>query len=60
MTRLPALDHRSRAIVSAMRDDELHHAHVAENAGALQLPFPIPTINEVQTAKMMTTTAYWV
>ena len=41
MERLPAADARSRAIVEQMRDDEARHGAMAQDAGALPLPFPI-------------------
>ncbi len=38
---LPEQDHKSRAIVSQMRDDESRHARHAEAAGAAALPPPV-------------------
>ena len=38
---LPAEDHRSRAIVTQMRDDEVGHAEKAEALGAEKLPTPV-------------------
>ena len=55
--RLPAGDHASRAIVSQMRDDELRHAHEAQNAGAARLPAPVRGLMRAA-AKVMTTTAH--
>ena len=59
MDRLPAGDARSRAIVTAMRDDEVRHGAAARSAGADELPFPIRVLMRA-TAKLMTVTAYWV
>jgi len=59
MDRLPAGDARSRAIVNAMRDDEVRHGAAALGAGADELPFPIRALMRA-TAKLMTVTAYWV
>jgi 3-demethoxyubiquinol 3-hydroxylase len=42
MDRLPPQDARSRAIVDAMRDDEARHGAMAQDAGAVTLPFPVP------------------
>ena len=53
---LPADDHRSRAILEQMRDDEAHHATGAVKAGAQELPEPVKRIMAL-TAKIMTTTA---
>lgn len=41
LNRLPEKDMRSRAIVTQMREDELGHAHLAEDLGAAKLPEPI-------------------
>lgn len=55
--RLPAGDARSRAIVAAMRDDEIRHGTTASAAGAHTLPLPVRALMRV-TAKLMTFTAY--
>ncbi len=55
--RLPAGDARSRAIVAAMRDDEIRHGMTASAAGADTLPLPVRALMRV-TAKLMTLTAY--
>jgi ubiquinone biosynthesis monooxygenase Coq7 len=55
--RLPAGDSRSRAIVAAMRDDEIRHGMAASVAGAHRLPLPIRVLMRA-TAKLMTLTAY--
>ncbi|MGH8798735.1 MAG: 2-polyprenyl-3-methyl-6-methoxy-1,4-benzoquinone monooxygenase [Casimicrobiaceae bacterium] len=55
--RLPVGDARSRAIVAAMRDDEIRHGTAASEAGARTLPLPIRTLMRA-TAKLMTLTAY--
>ena len=54
---LPAGDARSRAIVAAMRDDEIRHGMTASAAGADPLPLPVRALMRV-TAKLMTLTAY--
>jgi ubiquinone biosynthesis monooxygenase Coq7 len=58
MDRLPAADARSRAIVVAMRDDEMRHGAAARDAGADDLPLPMRALMRA-TAKLMTVTAYW-
>jgi ubiquinone biosynthesis monooxygenase Coq7 len=55
--RLPAGDSRSRAIVAAMRDDEIRHGMAASDAGARTLPLPVRALMRA-TAKLMTLTAY--
>jgi ubiquinone biosynthesis monooxygenase Coq7 len=59
LQQLPANDHRSRAIVTAMRADEAGHAHAAQQSGAGLLPAPLPTLMSL-VAKVMTRTAYFV
>ncbi|MDQ6684100.1 MAG: 2-polyprenyl-3-methyl-6-methoxy-1,4-benzoquinone monooxygenase [Pseudomonadota bacterium] len=59
LDRLPAADHRSRAIVTQMKGDEAAHAVAAEQAGAQLLPLPVRLAMRVM-AKVMTTTAHYV
>ena len=56
MSRLPAHDHASRAIVAQMKDDEARHAVDARRAGAQELPAPVKMLMAVA-AKVMTTVA---
>lgn len=56
---LPPGDRRSRAIVQQMQLDEGRHATVALEAGASDLPPPVKQAMRL-TARIMTTTAYWV
>jgi ubiquinone biosynthesis monooxygenase Coq7 len=57
LDRLPMEDTASRAIVSAMKDDEARHASDAEHAGAKLLPPPLRWIMRAA-ARVMTTTAH--
>lgn len=57
LTRLPADDAVSRAIVSQMKNDEAQHAAAAEQAGAVALPAPVRWAMRAA-AKVMTTTAH--
>jgi ubiquinone biosynthesis monooxygenase Coq7 len=57
--RLPPSDARSRAILEAMRAEEIEHGQTAQAAGAATLPLPIQTLMQY-TARVMTETAYWV
>jgi len=57
LTRLPANDHHSRAIVKQMIADETGHRVSAVDAGAKTLPWPVRMAMRLS-AKVMTTTAY--
>jgi 3-demethoxyubiquinol 3-hydroxylase len=59
LARLPADDTRSRAIVEAMRTDEVAHGAKARAAGAGSLPPPVRTLMRYVSG-VMTGTAYWV
>jgi 3-demethoxyubiquinol 3-hydroxylase len=59
LKRLPAADASSRAVLEAMRKDEIAHAGSARAAGAEQLPGLIGELMR-GTAKVMTQTAYWI
>lgn len=59
LAHLPEHDGKSRAIVTAMRDEEEEHGENAVDAGAAELPRPIKRLMRM-TAKVMTRTAYWV
>ena len=57
LERLPEQDQRSRAIIEAMREDELRHAVNAAEAGAAELPRVVKTAMTL-VSKVMTFTAY--
>ena len=57
MDRLPAGDRKSRAIVSAMRDDEVRHGMAARDAGATELPWFARALMR-SAARVMTFAAY--
>jgi 3-demethoxyubiquinol 3-hydroxylase len=59
LTRLPADDARSRAILNLMRTDEIEHGATATAAGASELPRPVRALMR-QVARVMTTAAYWI
>jgi 3-demethoxyubiquinol 3-hydroxylase len=59
LSRLPASDTRSRAIVEAMRADEISHGAAARAAGGEELPAPARALMK-HTARVMTRTAYWI
>ncbi len=58
LARLPEDDHKSRAILQQMRDDEAKHATSALNHGGAELPTPVKAAMKVS-SKAMTETAYW-
>jgi ubiquinone biosynthesis monooxygenase Coq7 len=57
MDLLPAADNASRAIVAQMKADEMAHAKMAMNAGAVELPGPVKSVMQLA-AKVMTTVAH--
>ncbi len=57
LSRLPAADERSRAIVAAMQDDERRHADEALDAGAVTLPHPVRWLMK-GASRVMTETAH--
>ena len=57
MSRLPAGDAASRALVAQMKEDEAHHAEEALAAGGAPLPAPVRGLMRVA-AKVMTTVAH--
>lgn len=59
LERLSERDHKSRAIVEQMREDEGRHATAAVRAGGMQLPLPIRKLMHA-TSRVMTATAYWI
>ena len=59
LARLPVTDLRSRAIVEAMRTDEISHGEAARRAGGAELPAPVRALMK-HSARVMTHTAYWI
>lgn len=57
--KLPIADQRSRAILNAMRFDEMGHARTAMNLGARDLPEPVRSAMRLASG-VMTRAAYWV
>jgi 3-demethoxyubiquinol 3-hydroxylase len=56
--RLPAADHRSRAIVDQMTRDEAAHGAEAASLGADRLPLPLRAAMRL-TAQVMTRSSFW-
>jgi ubiquinone biosynthesis monooxygenase Coq7 len=59
LARLPQDDTRSRAILQTMRTDEIAHGVSAKAAGGAELPSPVRFLMR-HTARLMTSTAYWI
>ena len=57
LNQISEQDHKSRAILTQMKEDEGQHATVAINAGGAALPSPIKKVMSF-TSKIMTKTAY--
>ncbi|MBA2710930.1 MAG: 2-polyprenyl-3-methyl-6-methoxy-1,4-benzoquinone monooxygenase [Tatlockia sp.] len=57
LIKLPPQDKKSKAILEQMYDDESHHAVVAKEAGAAELPFFIKKLMQ-GVSKLMTHTSY--
>ena len=59
LQRLPADDHKSRAVLEQMKEDETHHATTALQAGGAELPEPVKKLMGA-TSKVMTSAAYFI
>lgn len=57
LSRLPAEDLSSRAVVRQMEEDEARHGRTAKSLGGIDLPWPARAAMKLA-AKIMTTTAY--
>ena len=54
---LPEKEVKSRSILEQMKEDEMHHATMALESGAAELPKPVKLLMKL-TSKLMTKTAY--
>ena len=59
LSQLSESDQKSRAILQQMKEDELQHAVIAENAGAAKLPTAVKLAMQVS-SKIMTTGAFYI
>jgi 3-demethoxyubiquinol 3-hydroxylase len=59
LDRLPESDSKSRRILEAMREDEIHHGQTGIEHGAAKLPAPVQSAMKL-VSKLMTRSAYWV
>lgn len=58
LSKLPNQDEKSRAILEQMKEDEMHHATTALEAGGAELPLPIRLAMKA-TSKVMTKSVYY-
>jgi len=59
MSRLPAADEASRAVVEQMSADEVRHGQAAMTLGGVELPLPVRLAMRAA-ARVMTTTAHYI
>ena len=59
LTRLPATDEKSRAVVAQMKEDEARHATSALEHGGAELPAPAKSALRAA-SRVMTETSYWI
>ena len=59
LDRLPGKDLASRAVVSAMKEDEKQHGETAHRSGASELPLPMKSLMRLA-SRVMTGTAHWI
>lgn len=59
LDRLPPDDHRSRAVVERMREDERRHGAIGHELGAAELPLPVKAAMRMA-SRVMTRAAFWV
>lgn len=57
LKEISAKDERSKVIIQKMKEDEIHHATTALEAGGAPLPAPVKGLMKL-TSKIMTKTAY--
>lgn len=58
--KLPASDLPSTVILQQMKDDEIRHGTMAQQAGGAKLPFPIRKLAMPLLSKVMTSTAKYI
>lgn len=59
LQKLPPQDEKTKAILEQMQEDETHHAEVAKDAGAAELPFFIKKLMQAA-SKLMTHSSYYI
>jgi ubiquinone biosynthesis monooxygenase Coq7 len=58
LQKLPSQDQKSRAVLEQMKEDEIHHATVALEAGGAELPGPVKLAMKL-TSTLMTKSVYY-
>ncbi|WP_028388992.1 2-polyprenyl-3-methyl-6-methoxy-1,4-benzoquinone monooxygenase [Legionella fairfieldensis] len=58
LAKLPIQDEKSQTIIAQMHEDEIHHATMAKDAGAAELPFFLKQLMQ-KAAKIMTHSSYY-
>lgn len=58
LAQISSEDHKSRAILEKMKEDELHHGTMAIEAGGAELPLAVKAVMGVM-SKVMTKTSFW-
>jgi ubiquinone biosynthesis monooxygenase Coq7 len=58
LDRMPAADLESRAVLEAMRQDEIRHGQAGKDAGGAPLPQPLPLLMRLASRVMTRTAAY--
>lgn len=56
---IPAEDKKTRVILEQMQTDEEHHAAMAMEAGAVELPYPVKQLMNM-VSKLMTKSSYYI
>jgi ubiquinone biosynthesis monooxygenase Coq7 len=56
---IPAEDKKTRVILEQMQTDEAHHAAMAMEAGAVELPYPVKQLMNM-VSKLMTKSSYYI
>lgn len=59
LSRLGEADERTRAVIDGMKQDEIRHAHMAQDLGAAELPAPVKTAMKLA-SRMMTSVSFWI
>lgn len=59
LDNIPQHDHKTRSILELMKEDETHHAAIAIEAGAIELPTPVKQMMSI-VSKWMTKSSYYI
>ncbi len=59
LKKLPHEDKKTQVILEQMQEDEEHHAHMAIEAGGIELPYPVKQLMSM-VSKLMTKSSYYI